>query len=80
MLSAVVLAVALALAFAVFRKVRQFYALKEFGGPWSAGFSRLWLLWANGSGKMNTVFTQVNDKYGMPLSTTPNAIAHSCLL
>ena len=65
MIPAVVLAVGVAFAVFVLRTIRQYYALKDFDGPWSVGFSRLWLLWANGSGKMNTVFTAVNDQYGM---------------
>ena len=44
--------------------LQQYWALKEFRGPWLAGLSRLWLLKANGSGKMNIAFTDVNDKYG----------------
>ena len=61
----VLLAAGVAVAIVVYRTLRQYYALKEFGGPWSVGFTRLWLLWANGCGKMNLVFTEVNDKYGM---------------
>ncbi|CAD0109288.1 unnamed protein product, partial [Aureobasidium uvarum] len=48
------------------RTVQQYWALSEFKGPWVAGFSRLWLLRANGSGKMNFAFTAVNDKYVSP--------------
>ena len=48
----------------VVRTLQQYWALREFKGPWVAGFSRLWLLRANGSGKMNIAFTEVNDKYG----------------
>lgn len=68
MLSAVVLIAGVALALAavaLYRTLRQYYALREFKGPRSVGFSRLWLLWANGCGKMHLVFTEVNDKYGM---------------
>ena len=48
----------------IVRTLQQYLALNEFKGPWLAGFSRLWLLRANGSGKMNLAFTKVNDKYG----------------
>lgn len=48
----------------VVRTLQQYWALSAFKGPWVAGFSRLWLLRANGSGKMNLAFTEVNDKYG----------------
>lgn len=64
MLSAVLVVLGLALVFLIARTLRQASALKDFGGEWSTSYSRLWLLWANGSGKMNTVFTAVNDKYG----------------
>ena len=64
MLPALVIGVGLLIAITVGRKLRQYYALRDFDGPWSVGFSRLWLLWANGSGKMNIVFTKVNDQYG----------------
>lgn len=61
----VVLIVGLSLLFLyAVRTLQQYWALSEFKGPWSAGFSRLWLLKANGSGKMNLAFTEVNDKYG----------------
>jgi len=64
MLPAIAVAIGALVIFVLARTCRQYYALKEFGGPWSSGFSRLWLLWANGCGRMNLVFTQVNDKYG----------------
>lgn len=74
MLQALVLGVGLFLAITVIRKLRQYYALKDFGGPWSVGFSRLWLLWANGSGKMNIVFTKVNDTYGPTARVAPHML------
>jgi len=64
MLPALVIAFAALLAFVSIRTARQYYALRDFSGPWSVGFSRLWLLWANGSGKMHLVFTKVNDEHG----------------
>jgi len=72
MVPIVVIVVGLALALYVFRKIRQFRSLQEFKGPWFAGWSRLWLLRANGSGKMNLVFTEVNDKYGKLASIAAN--------
>lgn len=73
MVPAVLFVVAVALFVYVTRTLQQYLALKEFKGPAVAGFSRLWLLRANGSGKMNTVFTAVNDKYGQ--SSTMNIYA-----
>lgn len=48
----------------VVRSIRQQRALKDFDGPWSAGWSRLWLLRTQSSGEMNKRFTQLNRKYG----------------
>lgn len=60
---ALIVALGLLFLYAV-RTLQQYWALSEFKGPWIAGFSRLWLLRANGSGEMNLVFTEINDKYG----------------
>ena len=68
MASALILVAGLAIAFIVTRKIRQYYALREFGGPWSAGFSRLWLLSASRSGKMHLHYTAVNNQYGTEAS------------
>jgi hypothetical protein len=54
---------AVALALAV-RSIRTHYALKQFGGHWSAGWSRLWLLKTQSSGEMHKRFTALNRKYG----------------
>jgi len=45
-------------------KIRAYNALSHFKGPWSTGFSRLWLLRTNASGEMHKYFKEVNDKYG----------------
>lgn len=45
-------------------KIRAYNALSHFKGPWSTGFSRLWLLRVNASGEMHKYFKEVNDKYG----------------
>jgi hypothetical protein len=45
-------------------KIHAYNALSHFKGPWSTGFSRLWLLRANSSGEMHKYFKEVNDKYG----------------
>lgn len=49
----------------VARKLRTYYALKAFGGHWSTGWSRLWLLKTQSSGRMNKIFTDINREYGM---------------
>lgn len=58
-----ILAVAF-LAFYVVRSVKIYYSLSHFGGHWSAGWSRIWLLRTQGSGQMNKIFTAVNDQHG----------------
>ena len=64
MLSAtLILAIAL-VAIYVVRSVRTYSALNDFGGHWSTGWSRLWLLRTQGSGEMNKRFTTINNRYG----------------
>ncbi|KXL51350.1 hypothetical protein M433DRAFT_60553 [Acidomyces richmondensis BFW] len=59
--AALVLGIAL-LAYYVVQSVQTYYALRQFGGHWSAGWSRLWLLRTQGSGEMNKRFTAINRK------------------
>jgi len=54
-------------------KIRAYNALSHFKGPWSTGFSRLWLLRANASGEMHMYFKEVNDKYGASV-TSPSRL------
>ena len=61
--AALLLAIALVTLY-VARSVRTFFALRHFGGHWSAGWSRIWLLRTQSSGEMNKRFTEINDKYG----------------
>lgn len=56
-----VAAVTLAL---VVRSIRTYYSLNQFGGHWSAGWSRLWLLNTQSSGEMHKRFAALNRKYG----------------
>ena len=57
--------VIIVLARLITTKIRAHNALSHFKGPWSTGFSRLWLLRANSSGEMHKYFKAVNDKYGI---------------
>lgn len=50
--------------FYVAQVTRQYHALRQFGGHWSVGWSRLWLLRTQGSGEMHKHFTAINKKYG----------------
>lgn len=61
--AAYLLLAAAALAYIV-RSIRTYYELREFGGHWSAGWSRLWLLDTQKSGEMHRRFTALNRKDG----------------
>ena len=63
------LAIAL-FVFYVIHCLRTFFYLRHFGGHWSAGWSRIWLLRTQGSGQMNKIFSAVNEKYGECNSST----------
>lgn len=65
MVSATLLLLVALFAALVARKTQRWYALQAFGGHWSAGWSRLWLLQTQKSGHMNKIFTDINRKYGM---------------
>lgn len=64
MLPALVLAVGLIVLYRLARKVQLYFSLRDFGGHWTAGWTRLWLLRVNNSGKMNEYFREINEKYG----------------
>ncbi|KAK3707533.1 hypothetical protein LTR37_012028 [Vermiconidia calcicola] len=68
--AALLLAIALVTLY-VARSVRTFFALRHFGGHWSAGWSRIWLLRTQSSGEMNKRFTEINDKYGSTARVGP---------
>ena len=69
-----ILAIGLAIVY-VARSVRTYLSLKQFGGHWSVGWSRIWLLRTQGSGYMNKTFTEINDTYGeTALPTLPGAV------
>lgn len=63
MLSVTLVVIAL-VAFYVLRSIQTYLKLSHFGGHWSAGWSRIWLLRTQGSGQMNKIFTTINDRYG----------------
>lgn len=60
---AYLLVAAICVAFFI-RSIHTYLSLKQFGGHWSAGWSRLWLLQTQGSGEMHKRFTAINRKYG----------------
>lgn len=64
MLPAFLLLLLACVTLVVARSIRQFLALRQFGGHWSAGWSRLWLLRTQSSGEMNKRFTAITDKHG----------------
>jgi len=57
------LAAALAVVLIV-RSIRTYLSLKQFGGHWSAGWSRLWLLKTQSSGEMHKRFAALNREHG----------------
>ncbi|KAK4553097.1 hypothetical protein LTR86_009824 [Recurvomyces mirabilis] len=61
----------------VYKSVRTYHALKVFGGHWSCGWSRLWMLRTQGSGQMNKIFTEVNLKYGSTARIAPKFLVTS---
>jgi hypothetical protein len=77
MLSAALTLVIIALAtIFVVRKAKRYRSLQAFGGHWSAGWSRLWLLQTGMSGQMNKRFTEITDKYGEFLWEVKEKIRH----
>jgi hypothetical protein len=67
MLSAALIAVIALLAYNVVRSVQTYYALRDFGGHWSAGWTRIHWFMVQRSGRMNLKFTDINRKYGKSL-------------
>lgn len=61
------------------RRCQRHHALRHFGGHWSAGWSRLWLLKSQGSGEMNKIFSAINEKYGEPPASSPSPFAPNAL-
>lgn len=64
MLAWSILVVAIITIIHLIKRVKTYNALAEFKGPWLAGWSRLWLLRANSSGRMHEFYKDVNDKFG----------------
>ncbi|KAK6441577.1 hypothetical protein LTR95_002197 [Oleoguttula sp. CCFEE 5521] len=72
----VLLCALLVLAF-VTRKVRAYYGLRQFGGHWSAGWSRVWLLRTQSSGEMHKRFAALNRKHGSTARVGPRMLITS---
>ncbi|SMR49013.1 unnamed protein product [Zymoseptoria tritici ST99CH_1E4] len=64
-------------ALIVARAARRHAALSHFGGHWSVGWSRLWLLRTQGSGQMNLRFTKINQQFGSTARIAPNMLITS---
>ncbi|TKX23309.1 cytochrome P450 monooxygenase-like protein 23 [Elsinoe australis] len=77
MLPALVLAVGLIVLYRLARKVQLYFSLRDFGGHWTAGWTRLWLLRVNNSGKMNEYFREINEKYGTTARIAPHMLITS---
>ncbi|OCK76659.1 cytochrome P450 [Lepidopterella palustris CBS 459.81] len=48
--------------------VKAWYGLRQFRGPWPAGFSYLWMATVVGGGRMNIKFNEVSKQYGSRLA------------
>ncbi|KAF4552638.1 Cytochrome P450-like protein 11 [Elsinoe fawcettii] len=77
MLPALVFAIGAFLLYRIILKVKQYFSLKNFGGHWTAGWTRLWLLRVNSSGKMNEYFRDINEKYGATARIAPHMLITS---
>ncbi|KAK5108219.1 hypothetical protein LTR62_008675 [Meristemomyces frigidus] len=61
----------------IYNSLRTYYGLRDFGGHWSSGWSRLWMLKTQSSGRMNKIFTKVNLKYGSTARIAPKFLVTS---
>ncbi|KAI1338367.1 pisatin demethylase [Xylariaceae sp. FL0016] len=61
----------------VHHTVRAYLSLREFGGHWSAGWSRLWLFRTQSSGEMHRQFQELNDRYGSTARIAPRMLITS---
>ncbi|KAF2442588.1 putative P450 monooxygenase [Karstenula rhodostoma CBS 690.94] len=61
----------------IFRNVKTYLELRDFGGPWSAGWTRLWLLRCHLSGSIHTKFTEINNKHGSTARVAPKMLVTS---
>lgn len=75
--SGLALAAVVLVAWYIGSAIRTHRALRDFGGHWSAGWSRLWLLRTVGTGHMNVAFTELNRKYGSTARIGPRMLITS---
>lgn len=54
----------------------QYSHLRQFKGPRTTGFSKLWLLKIMRAGRMHLDFTKVNEKYGRYFQL--RLVEHAC--
>ncbi|KAK1757122.1 pisatin demethylase [Echria macrotheca] len=57
--------------------VRQYLRLRHIPGPFSSGFSKLWLLRGTLSGQLHLKFYEANQKYGSIARIAPNEVITS---
>ncbi|KAH9810899.1 pisatin demethylase (Cytochrome-P450) [Teratosphaeria destructans] len=74
MLSTLLLVAIALFASYVARSIHTYAALRHFGGHWTAGWSRLWLLRTQGSGEMHKRFTAINREYGSTARIAPRML------
>lgn len=68
--STVLIALGFLVVYAVGQRIRGWYSLRHFKGPFSAGFSRLWIFRRSTGGRLHLDLAEVNDKFGMHTSNT----------
>jgi len=63
--SVVIIVLGLLVLTSVGQRIRGWYRLRHFKGPFPAAFSRFWLLRHSLGGRLQWDFADVTDKYGM---------------
>ncbi|KAF2720369.1 cytochrome P450 [Polychaeton citri CBS 116435] len=56
------------------KRIQVYYSLNQFGGHWSAGWTRLWQFKTQRSGQMHKLFTELNATYGSTARSAPQML------
>lgn len=63
--TAILLGLAGLVAWFVIARVRSYARLSHIPGPFWAGWTDLWLIWAQMSGRISFILADANTKYGL---------------